>query len=804
MADCNRLCSFSYPSGEPPTPTRTPTSPNFFLNSFQTPKQDSRSYGQYSPWTPTFASAASPDLKTPTRLRSPTKSSKTPTSKDVDSEIASHVHHPSPNPSLPLPPVESSRRLSSSPNLTLATGNKRRRVDVNNSAIPPLKTTSGKEAGNSMSSARSMQTPPPTSTSASRRKAQQDQVARLVKESAEKGRRMSFPSVAKMDSVEFPNPHVEESPQHFPSLQFSPEGLGFPNSGPATAPVYPQNKLFWEPEQGGDTMNIDFAMDDTFTAFGTQKNLDPFGSGHGGIEFPASPAFNLLGTQSEDTAPFTTSDHVGPSIATSTSLAMGRKSSHGTVVNPSLLFSSPGRAAELSNLPPTSQAIQDDNLLPYAHQLREAQMELEMQMSRKLKRKRGPEIDSPAVKAALQTLRDDRDSVKSDLVDEMMPSSGGRRPSSRNSAGKGARNQIFDQRSLRKQESRNRLDSLQGTSQQKKRTSVTFTIDANGRAKTETKIMTNDDGHSGGQMDVSSDEDSESSSSSSNDEMVMSQTQSFAYPQNHQQPKLGRFTHKSHSHSQKSSYASTVGSSNKGRSMTEGASRRPSSNLYIQSNARKDRSSTGFNRRAREEIESEAETVFDSEDDKGDAQSALKKVLQSRPKKGSKGSMGSGSRTNYAEQRRTLPPQTTSAHPYYLHDSLTPTRGYHAPYNNTSPTTITDPDMTPSTAHSNLSNDSVNCLCQANEDDGQLMIQWYVCRRYEWNVPLTLRSESCRKWQHVRCLGLPQNPEKLPSVHLCLFCTATPSVRGARAREPVRAAFPPPSSPLAHKSYRYR
>ena len=68
---------------------------------------------------------------------------------------------------------------------------------------------------------------------------------------------------------------------------------------------------------------------------------------------------------------------------------------------------------------------------------------------------------------------------------------------------------------------------------------------------------------------------------------------------------------------------------------------------------------------------------------------------------------------------------------------------------------------------------------------------------------LTRRSESCRKWQHVSCLGF--DPSKLPPVHLCVFCTgSTPNVHGGRVREPARAAFPPPSSPLAHKSHRYR
>ena len=71
------------------------------------------------------------------------------------------------------------------------------------------------------------------------------------------------------------------------------------------------------------------------------------------------------------------------------------------------------------------------------------------------------------------------------------------------------------------------------------------------------------------------------------------------------------------------------------------------------------------------------------------------------------------------------------------------------------------------------------------------------------NNALSPHSESCRKWQHVSCLGF--DPNKLPYVHLCVFCTgSTPNVRGGRVRGPTRAAFAPPGSPLAHKPHRYR
>lgn len=65
-------------------------------------------------------------------------------------------------------------------------------------------------------------------------------------------------------------------------------------------------------------------------------------------------------------------------------------------------------------------------------------------------------------------------------------------------------------------------------SQAHKRTSVTLTIDASGRAKTETRVM--DESRPSSRMEVDSDDDGKSISSSSSAGMAMSQPQSFACP----------------------------------------------------------------------------------------------------------------------------------------------------------------------------------------------------------------------------------------------------------------------------------
>ena len=529
---------------------------------------------------------------------------------------------------------------------------------------------------------------------------------------------MSFPNPGTVEGTNGSTSQVEESPQQFPALQFSPEGFSFPMSGPATAPVYPQHKLFWEPDQGGDTLNIDFPMDDTFAAFGmgVQKSSDPFVSSpdHADrIHFPTSPAFNLISASNDNIAAFISSSHSESPSHTATST---RGKFAGNVVNPSLLFSSPSRTADVAPMPVVSQAIEDDALRPYAHQMRDAQIELDMQLARKPKRKRVPEIDdSPAVKAALLTLREDqsgRSAVERDHIDDIIEARAIARSRSRNAYAKERKE--ARSRSLRKRRSLSRLHDSQ-----RKRSSVTLTIDASGRAKTVVADENKPAPKSEPQVESDS-EDSESGSSSSSAEMVISQPQSFAFPsQRLKQPKLGRFFKDPKSHSQRSSYSSTLGSASGTQLLS---AQRTSAHVRTQ------HSSQVYNGDDKIEVESEAETVIDTDDDKGDAQSELKKVLQSRSqKKSGKQAMRAESRDGFSGQRRAYPLQGGSLHPYHTTGSHTPGhRGFTDPYSNISPTTITDPDMsTPTTGReSNSSGDSTRCVCHMTEEIGEVMIQW--------------------------------------------------------------------------------
>ncbi len=123
--------SFGDPNAQPPTPRETPKSDIFPSPVFETPKPAAEPFDGASGWTPRFAEEYSVFNATPGNLRGsqgpfvdfapftpyqPSAGDKRPLSAEgIAAEIAAHVNHFSPNPNLPLPPVDPARRLQSSP-----------------------------------------------------------------------------------------------------------------------------------------------------------------------------------------------------------------------------------------------------------------------------------------------------------------------------------------------------------------------------------------------------------------------------------------------------------------------------------------------------------------------------------------------------------------------------------------------------------------------------------------------------------------------------------------------------------------
>ena len=367
--------SYSHSGNEPPTPTRTPTSPNFFSSSYQTPKQDSRFHDPLSPWTPALGFSPIFNSQAHATYISPDNGVAASTASQASggtvSSIASNALHSSSDHNVSLAPVDRSLQLASSPR-------ERDSFDTRiGNPTPGFTTTLSKDsiekaANENIHSAVSIQTPPPTSTSTSRRKASESHSVR-TRTLAPKTAGISTSVDGNMDEFASNGQRVEESPSaHFPSLQFSPDGFSLPMStGPVTAPVYPQHKLFWDSEQSVEAMNLDFPMADTFTNFGLglQKQLEPYVSDHeqiNGVQFPPNPAFANAGTGHVNIANLPTSSRSATlkrhnTVSTTTMMTEGssRGGFEDTAVNPSLLFSSPPNSSQ-----PTTQAAENDTMKP--------------------------------------------------------------------------------------------------------------------------------------------------------------------------------------------------------------------------------------------------------------------------------------------------------------------------------------------------------------------------------------------------------------------------------------------------------
>ena len=573
----------------------------------------------------------------------------------------------------------------------------------------------------SVSSAGSMQTPPPTSTSASRRKAQQAQVTRLANNpSSQNGRRMSSPALAQNDLQQPPTTLTEESPLQFPNLQFSPDGFSFPASGPATAPVYPQHKLFWDPEQNTNAMNVDMSMDDTFSAFGitsqrfpdsfvTDENLDPF------TTLPATSTFQSSAGISQPThASALNQTNLSPSKAVITSGSSSVKN-RGIVVNPSLLFSSPSRAPIMQSASVYAQATQDDSMQPYAQQVKDAQFEREMK-ARKQKRKRPPELgESPAVTMATAALRDDStSSSKSSPV--IADSFFGALPEGPPQLDRGMpnRKRMTPDNHYQKHGGQASISRRRSNKASSSQPAVTLKIDENGRAITETSFIKSSQNS---KMDVDSDSDSSDSSSMS---ARLREQEVYGRPKS-SNSRRARFADDPYSHSQKSSDASTL------------ASGRSASRLQGRLSMNAGHAQVHFPPSASQNDDSEVSTVVDTDEEKGDAQSELKKLVRQRSfgkKTNKRSSFTAAAKQSKAERRVSYAPEVTRPTPYFKHNHTPSKNRYPDPLADSSPTTIPDPDLaTPSTGGgSSIGHDSTRCICGTADGNGQLMIQWYDLR----------------------------------------------------------------------------
>jgi hypothetical protein len=758
------MFSFNYPSGEPQTPTRTPSSASAVLGEpdFQTPKLESSFFDPRVTWDTSDPYASSPEfLRTPQRL-SWAPSARNPADDPPDLKTARRSRQ--------TDPVKRFRSLR---------GNG----------------TMGEDGPHTVQSARSaasMQTPPPSSASRSK-------VSEF--ESINDSQKISLASHAPGNHLETPSRLMGASPRLLANLQSSPDLFQLASIDPSGSPILPQQKLFCDQDpyqQESDVGAPDPNMDpfDSRAADRFNANSHPMQDSH----FPQLPAAegpmdlprfnsNRFGFPSTNDAalfpaPFSTSPRVSMPKAE----------------DPAMFLSSPARRFGGPPLTPEKRSGPRPARQPYHHQTEESKRE-ELHRAQTSGRFPGSYLDE-------EEEDDDYTPRQRPGLTRSLTHTAVTRPSHR--PGSSPAGLVASTSKIRKSPSKGRSSPVKTLRPQLPRTnssapglptrsqSVVLKIGKDGRAKTE--MQTVPESPTGLTDRVAGMEFEGSTTGSEHDSAEYSEYPSFP---NHNssfalsdagRPVVDRGGSVSRPHSN-GSHASTVASSHSGRlspwavSSRGGSGRsqhRPSPERWRTPKRRPVLSNANFTYPS---VSAASEDLPEPDEDTGDAQHALRQVLRQRNKRAKPYGLGYGSQ----------PRQPAPSFPHFR--SSPPRLDPYPREANTSPTTVTDPDLatpTPTTdRYSNPSN-GTRCICNSMDNGGHLMIQWYVDCMRSVGLVTDSTSESCNHWLHTRCVGLERS--SLPSVYLCVFCAQTP--KRNRGHWPVEGHVP--TSPLAHKSYRFR
>lgn len=508
---------------------------------------------------------------------------------------------------------------------------------------------------------------------------------------------------ALMGPPETPGRVMQPSPNIFPTLQFSPDLFSnSPFAGPATAPIYPQQRLFWDPNMG----NMDatgglpqyqdpFALPHDFSdSFASTSTVMP--SFHPSPQLPSQP-YDLptvsrpMSTSYIDGTAFPAPFHTSP------------RAPPPREDNPSMFLSSPAR--RFGNQEPLLRVPGNSfrDKPAYHHQIEESRREKETKRARKSEA-RHPSVTRSVMEALrrpVSPVKESRPGLKRSLTHS---GAAARKPHLRQeshvsfldnlSQASGSTNRSRTGRTSPLKSLAEGINRQSSLSRSSKRTSVTLSIDENGVAKTVVSKVPEVD-----EMDL--DEDSSDSGVSSRDDTdfitLRSQQNSFAFggdeDTDHASDAQSRFL----GHSKSSSH-STMASNNSAKQ----SSRTSSTNCAVKTIA----PNRGPIQRKPLRTENEI-NLLDA--NAGDAQQALRAIIQDRSRSTSAndGSIGS----HHSVQFNSSPPVLQSQLSAF----------------NASPTTITDPDLaTPSTDRGSFtSNGSTRCVCNsANADPNAVMIQW--------------------------------------------------------------------------------
>jgi hypothetical protein len=505
-----------------------------------------------------------------------------------------------------------------------------------------------------------------------------------------------------MGPPETPSRVVQPSPNMFPSLQFSPDLFSQSPFAPVTAPVYPQQRLFWDPSMAGMDPNAMAPYQDPYVlphdfsdSFASTSTIMP--SFQPSPQLPSQPEYSFptvsrpMSTSFIDGAAFPAPFHTSPRMPPLRD------------DNPSMFLSSPARRFGNPDPHPLvpSNAIREKPA--YYHQIEESRREKEAKRAKKSE-VRHPSVTRSVMEALrrpISPVKELRPGLKRSLTHSGI---GGRQPHLRQpshvsfldnasqNSGSTSRSRTGRTSPLKSlAEGMNRSSS----SRNSKRTSVSLAIDENGVAKTVITKVPEDDN-----MDLDDDESSDSAMSLRDETdftALRSHQNSFAFVDDEEIDPPYNPRHSLQSHSKNSS-RSTMASSH-----SLWHSSRTSSTTSAMRNT-----ITKRNSMQRKQIRTDTHHSL-LEANPGDAQQALRAIIQDRSRSTSANDDSVGS--HHSLQFNSSPPIVQSQFSVF----------------NASPTTITDPDLaTPSTdRESSTSNGSTRCVCNStNIDPNVVMIQW--------------------------------------------------------------------------------
>ncbi|ORY69751.1 uncharacterized protein BCR38DRAFT_333742 [Pseudomassariella vexata] len=762
----DRVYSFGDPNAQPPTPNRTPTSVVFPSPVFETPKNNRGPFEDSSSWTPRFVEEYSVFNATPGNLRgaqgpfadfysatpypNPTGHKRPLSAENIAAEIAAHVNHFIPNTNLPLPPVDPSRRLASSPG-PLTTGGAGPPSDSHfqERSVKKVRRRTLEE-----DLARQTVTPPPSACKGERKLAPKIQTEIMHND---QGYGQEYGAGTSQQNT-------------LPNLVTSPTDMfGYAISAPATAPVFTDSGHFWDGDMSG--MDIDFstAAANVYQA-PSHRPMNSLDWGRSNEMFQPTgaipqqpqnqenrpiqrreralapkPALPNLESSDQDASMY------GASFTTpiDNSFSMVRQ---GGGVDPGLLFSRPSSSGtEMAAFDRMAQASLTQSMLqpePLQHPvkpvtqggLRRSATTRETGATNKLDRTSASSPSKPSGRPGLSRSMSENRGKKSASRATTLPTlAPAIRPTPQQPTSRSVPKSSRSNGRTSPSKSHHRLSSLSSIPEAtgpKTRTSVKFTIDSRGRARAETTTVVVDDDDEETTPRVircrkpprnrsRELEPSDDDASSSDDEPIIipSRNLSFALPDP---------IKPSSSHPFQPSQSSI--------------NERSISSLGIY-----------FHEPNHNDVESEAETVLNEpQSSRGDAASELRKMIENRQKWAS---------LNTSQRFVSGPSYSNSS-------TISPTTEGGLP--------------TPTSSRGNI----IKCVCNNTETprntDG-FMVQ----------------CESCENWLHGKCINIISRQE-MPCVYICAFCANTPA-HGARDRDAGRNVGVPSresaASPLAHKSF---